>query len=192
MTGGKKFTTLDLSQAYQQLPLDEKSKELVTINTHRGLYRYTRLPFGIASAPAIFQKLMDTVLQGLPHVICYIDDILITGNDDEEHLRNLTTVLERLREQGLRLTKGKCRFMQDAVEYLGHLIDAEGLYPRSEKVAAVVNAPPPGNVSKLRAFLGMINYYRKFIPNLSTLFYVQRKNGNGLTSVRPPSRKLRN
>ena len=79
LAGGKKFSKLDLSQAYQQLPLDEESTKFVTINTHRGLYRYTRLPFGVGSAPALFQKLMDTVLQGIPHVICYIDDILVTG-----------------------------------------------------------------------------------------------------------------
>ena len=93
LAGGKKFSKLDLSQAYQQLPLDAESTKYVTVNTHRGLYRYTRLPFGVASAPALFQKLMDAVLQGIPHVICYIDDILVTDSNDEEHLRNLTTVL---------------------------------------------------------------------------------------------------
>ena len=87
LAGGQKFTTLDLTNAYQQMKLDLPSRELVTINTHRGLYRYTRLPFGVASAPALFQKTMDTVLQGLPHVACYIDDILITGENDQEHLQ---------------------------------------------------------------------------------------------------------
>ena len=107
LTGGLKFSKLDLSSAYQQMLLDEDSREYVTINTHRGLYRYTRLPFGIASAPAIFQKAMDSVLQGLQHVICYLDDILVTGTTDEEHLQNLDAVLSRLKEQGLRLKKEK-------------------------------------------------------------------------------------
>ena len=79
LAGGQTFTKLDLSQAYQHLLLDENSKKYTTINTHQGLYEYTRLPFGIASAPAIFQKTMDFILQGVPHVVCYIDDILITG-----------------------------------------------------------------------------------------------------------------
>ena len=79
LSGGVQFTTLDLAHAYQQVPLDEESKACVTINTHLGLYRYTRLPFSVASAPAIFQRTMDTLLQGIPGVICYIDDILITG-----------------------------------------------------------------------------------------------------------------
>ena len=89
LAGGKKITTLDLSHAYNQLELDEGSRKYVTINTHRGLYRYRRLPFGVASAPAIFQKTMDTILQGMSKVTCYLDDILITGATESEHLSNL-------------------------------------------------------------------------------------------------------
>ena len=81
--------------------LEEESRKLVTINTHLGLFRYCRLPFGIASAPAIFQHAMDTLLQGIPHVICYIDDVLVTGLTEEEHLQNLTQVLHKLQEQGM-------------------------------------------------------------------------------------------
>ena len=89
LSGGKKFTRLDLSSAYLQLELEVESCIYVTINTHMGLYRYTRLPFGIASAPAIFQRSMDSILQGIPSVICYLDDLLITGASDQEHLQNL-------------------------------------------------------------------------------------------------------
>ena len=96
LAGGDKFSVLDLSQAYQQLLLDDESRPCVTINTHQGLYQYTHLPYGIASAPAIFQRVMDTILQGLPGVMCYIDDILITGANDAEHLKNLEAVLKRL------------------------------------------------------------------------------------------------
>ena len=104
LAGGKKFTLkLDLSQAYQQLELDEDSSQYVTVNTHRGLYHFTRLPFGVASAPALFQQLMDTMLQGIPHVICYIDDILVTGVNDSEHLSSLAAVLERLERHGFRM-----------------------------------------------------------------------------------------
>ena len=81
------------------------------------------VPVGVASAPALFQKLMDTILQGIPHVICYIDDILITGSNDEEHLHNLASVFERLRQHGFRLKKEKCEFLKDSVEFLGHKID---------------------------------------------------------------------
>ena len=83
--------------------LDDKSCKLATVNTHLGLFRYCRLPFGIASTPAIFQHAMDTILQGIPHVICYIDSVLVTGETEEEHLQNLTQVLHKLKEQGMRL-----------------------------------------------------------------------------------------
>ena len=142
-----------LITANQQLILDTDSRQYVTINTHKGLYQYTRLPFGISSAPAIFQKTMDTILQGLPNVLCYLDDILITGADDDTYLCNLSAVLERLQHHGVHMKKAKCRFMQDEVVYLGHKIDSEGLSTTTEKVEAVVNAPEPHNVQQHRSFL---------------------------------------
>ena len=107
LVGGQNFSKLDLSRAYQQLLLDDDSKNFTTINTHQGMYRYTRLPFGIASAPAIFQRTMDSILQGIPNVICYLDDILVTGTDDQAHLQNLKAVLHRLEECGLRVKAGE-------------------------------------------------------------------------------------
>ena len=86
LTGGQCFTKLDLRAAYQQMRLDEESDKMVTINTHQGLYEYTKLPFGVSSAPAIFQRAMDSILQGIPNVICYLDDILVTGRSEREHL----------------------------------------------------------------------------------------------------------
>ena len=171
LAGRKTFSTLDLSRAYQQLLLDDESAEYVTINTHRGLYRYTRLPFGIASAPAMFQKVMDTILQGIPNVICYIDDILVTGKDDKAHLNTLAQVFERLKKHGIRMKKEKCHFMRPSVEYLGHCIDADGLHATPEKLEAVVKAPEPTNAQELRSFIGLLNYYVKFLPNLSTTLH---------------------
>ena len=120
LAGGKRFTTLDLSHAYNQLILDDEFRKYVVVNTHCGLYRYTRLPFGIASAPALFQRVMDQILQGIEKVTFYLDNILITGNSDEEHLKNLSEVLQRLQIHGICLKLDKCRFMEDSVEYLGH------------------------------------------------------------------------
>ena len=161
----------DLSQAYQQLPLNEESMSYAVINTHKSLYRYTRLPFGIASAPAVFQKFMDTMLQGIPLVICFIDDILVTGKDDSNHFQNLAKVFQTLQQNGLRLKQDKCKFLQSSVEYLGHIIDAEGIHATTEKMDAVMKAPIPCNVSELRSFLGLLNYYGKFLPNLSTILH---------------------
>ena len=149
LSGGNKFSVLDLSQAYQQLRLDEESQKLVTINTHRGLYRYTRLPFGVASAPALFQRIMDIILQGIPHTICYIDDICVTGANNDEHVRNLEEVLRRLKHHGITVKTSKCKFFCKSVEYLGHVVDAEGLHAKSDKIDAIVNAPKPQNIQEL-------------------------------------------
>jgi hypothetical protein len=119
----------------------------------------------------MFQKTMDTILQGLPGVMCYIDDILVTGSDDTSHLENLAEVLERLEKHGVRMKRAKCSFMQESVEFLGHRIDAEGLHTTQGKLEAIINAPAPTNISELRSFLGLLNYYGKFVPNLSTLLH---------------------
>ena len=168
VAGGKIFSKLDLSHAYLQLQLDETSQEYVIINTHRGLYRYTRLPFGVSSAPAIFQRTMETLLRDLPMVVVYTDNILVAGKSQEEHLTNLAQVLQRLEDAGMRLKKEKCSFCLPEVEYLGHSISAEGLRPSVTKVQAITDAPKPSKVSELKSFLGLVNYYAKFIPNLAT------------------------
>ncbi|XP_056323408.1 uncharacterized protein K02A2.6-like [Danio aesculapii] len=169
LTGGQKFSKIDLNQAYLQMHVEEQSRELLTINTHKGLFRYQRLPFGITSAPSLFQRVMDQILAGLPGVVCYLDDILVTGTDDESHLQHLDGTLKRLKEYGLRVRKDRCEFFQSAVEYLGHVIDASGLHTSPSKVKAIVEAPTPKNVTQLRSFLGLLNYYGRFIPNIATL-----------------------
>ena len=141
LSGGICFSKLDLSQAYQQLELEEDSKQFVVVNTHKGLFRYNRLPFGISSAPGIFQRTMESLLQDIPSVIVYIDDILISGQSEEEHLQLLERVLDRLERAGLRLKREKCVLMAESVEYLGHRIDKNGLHPTKEKVQAVCDAP---------------------------------------------------
>ena len=171
LTGGKRFTKLDLTSVYQQMPLDTASMKLVTINTHQGLYEYTRLPFGVASAPAVFQRAMDNILQGIPGVICYLDDILVTGKSDTDHLHNLQEVLQRLQNHGVRLRKEKCEFLKESVEYLGHRIDERGIHTSPKKVQAIVEAPSPRNVQELRSFLGLLNHYAKFLPKLASTLH---------------------
>ena len=108
LVGGQTFTELDLSHAYEQMLVDENSKELLTINTHKGLYRHNRLPYGVASAPGIFQRTMEGLLQGIPSSGVLLDHILITGPSTEEHLDNIEKVLRRYSEAGLRLKAVKC------------------------------------------------------------------------------------
>uniref|UniRef100_A0A1A8QZH2 Gypsy retrotransposon integrase-like protein 1 n=1 Tax=Nothobranchius rachovii TaxID=451742 RepID=A0A1A8QZH2_9TELE len=169
LAGGTLFSKLDLSHAYQQLVLEKNSEKYLVINTHKGLYAYHRLSYGVSSAPSMFQNVMDQILQGLEHVTCFLYDILITGRTRKEHLRNLKEVLSRLENYGVRVKREKCTFMQEKVEYLGHLIDREGLHPTETKVAAIVNAPQPSNVTELRSFLGLLNYYGRFMKDLSTV-----------------------
>ena len=108
------------------------------------------------------------ILQGIPYVCCYIDDILITGVNQHEHLQNLEEVLRHLEQNNLRIKKPKCELFKDSVEYLGHCVDAQGLRTLPSKVEAILRAPDPENLQQLRLFLELLNYYGKFIPNLAT------------------------
>ena len=150
LAGGCSFTKLNLAQAYQQIPLEESSKQYVTINTHKGLYRYNCLPFGDSAAPAIFQRTMENLLQGMPHMSIYLEYVLVTGTSEADHLKILDEVLSRLETAGLRLKQNKCGFLLMSVDYLGHRISAKGLQPTDKKVLAIKEAPPPSNVFQLR------------------------------------------
>ena len=167
LANGESFTKLDLARAYKQMAVKKECQHLLTINTHLGLFRYTRLPFGVSTAPALWQKAMAQVLQGLPGVVCFIDDILVTGHTRDEHKENLHKVLTRLRQYGLRLKKSKCKFFQKELEFLGHVISNEGIKPTTERVKSIQDAPRPVNKQELQSFLGLVTYNAKFVPSLS-------------------------
>ena len=141
LNGGKFFAKLDLAEAYLQVEVAPESRELLTINTHRGLFQYTRLPFGIKTAPAIFQQLMDTILAGIPCVAVYLDDVLIVGATPEE-LRNRTeSVLQRIQNAGFCLRPQKCDFLLKSVKFLGFIFDADGRHPYPENIQAIQLMP---------------------------------------------------
>ena len=169
LSGAKVFTKLDLSHAYAQLNVDKESQPYLTINTHKGLYSYTKLPYGVKSSPKIFQSVMDKMLQGIPHCLCNQDDLLIATEEMEQHLDILEQVLARLDSHNVKLRQSKCAFAQPEVVYLGLKVNADGLHPVKEKVEAIVNAPKPNNVSELRSFLGMVQFYARFLPDLATV-----------------------
>lgn len=137
----KIFSQIDLSDAFLQVEFDEGSRDMLTINTHRGLYRYNRLPPGVKAAPGAFQQLVDTMLAGLNCTSGYLDDVLVGGDDEEDHWRNLRAVLERIQEYGFTIKAEKCSFGQRQIKYLGHLIDGHGLRPDPAKVQAIRNMP---------------------------------------------------
>ena len=153
------------------MEVEETSKQYLTINTHKGLFRYNRLPFGIKTAPSIWQRAMEQTLQGIPNVEVMLDDIIVTGKSDAAHLENLEAVLKRLAEKNLRINVQKCRFFMERIEYCGHEIDKDGLHKTNAKIEAVQNAPRPQDVSSVRGFLGMVNYYHRFLPNLSSVLH---------------------
>ena len=158
LAGGKHFSKLDLRQVYHQMEVTEESKKYLTINTHKGLFQYNRLVFGVTSSPAIWQRAIDQVLQGIPGTQCILDDMIVSGKTDKEHLENLESMLKRLQDAGLKANKEKCEFFRDRVQFCGHEIDREGLHKTQEKIEAVVCVPRPENVSQLRSFLGLVNY----------------------------------
>ena len=161
--GGTLFSKIDLSNACQQKELTADSQHYLTVNTHKGLYAYQRLTYGIASAPAIFQSTMDQILQGMDKVRCHRDDILILILDE---------VLTRLEKHGILAKRSKCEFMVLSVEFLGYRVDREGQHPTDEKIPPIKGALSSKNVAELRSSLGLLNYYGNFIPNLSTLLQV--------------------
>ena len=171
LVGGKKFSKIDLKCAYQQILLDDESQRLVTINTHRGLFAYTRLPFGISSSPAIWQRFIEQVLAGLDGVCAIMDDVLVTGANDEEHMQNLDKLFARFTKFGLTVKREKCAFMQDEVVYMGRKLSAKGIQPTQDKVDAIRQAPAPKNVTELRSWLGMVNFQAQFLPHLSTMLH---------------------
>jgi hypothetical protein len=169
LSGGQHFSKLDCSQAYNQFPLSKESQRLTTINTTKGLFMYSRLVFGYSGAPAIFQRALESVLAGIEGVAVFLDDVCVTGPTKEIHVSRLEEVFRRFQNAGLKLGKEKCAFFQGSVTYLGHIINKNGLHKCPEKVDAIVNAPQPNNVTELKRFLGMSNYYRNFVPNASSL-----------------------
>lgn len=169
LRGAQVFSKIDLAHAYEQIILSPESRPCTTISTHVGTFEYVRTPYGICSIPEKFQKLMEEVLRSVPMTAVYFDDACIGGVSKEDNIKNVREVLRRLQAVGLRVKLAKCEFFKRAVCYVGHVIDRDGLHPDNKKVKAISNAPHPTDIRQLKAFLGLVNYYGKFVPMLSTI-----------------------
>ena len=166
----KFFSSLDLKSGYWQVLMDDLDKEKTAFACHRGLFEFNVMPFGLSNAPAVFQELMSVVLNGChAFAIAYLDDILIFSTSFEEHLMHLNTIFDRLRYHGLKLKLKKCSFLQTETNYLGFVIDENGIKPDQKKVEAIRALPAPTCVKEVRSFVGMCSYYRRFIPNFSQI-----------------------
>lgn len=172
---GKVRSRLDIRDAFLQTELAPGSRDITTFITNRGLFRFKRLPFGLVSAPEIFQKVMDEILAGCEGTVWYLDDIYVEGEDREQHDKYLSHVLDRLKSRGVCLNEDKCEIGVSKVQFLGHVISENSIRPSPSKVDALVSFRCPVNASEVKSFLGLANYMNKYIQNLATLDEPLRK-----------------
>lgn len=164
LSGCKVFTKLDLVKGYYQVPVAEADIPKTCVITPFGAFEWLFMPFGLRNAGNTFQRMMDRLGIDLPFVFIYLDDILIASKDFETHLHHLRLVLERLRSFGLVINPAKCLFAQQEVPFLGHLVSASGITPLLRHVEAVKNFPPPTDKQSLQRYLGLVNFFRRFLP----------------------------
>lgn len=166
------LSTLDIKSAFHQIPLEESSKKYTAFTVpNRGLFQFKRLPFGLSNSPATWQRFIDCVLSNdlEPYVFVYLDDIVVVTQEFQKHLSILREVFSRIRSAGLTVSREKCIFCKPELKYLGYVIDRNGLHVDNDKVSAILNIPTPANVTEVRRVIGMMSWYRRFIPNFSTL-----------------------
>ena len=163
---GKYFCVIDLRDAYLQVPLASEAQHILTWTTHLGLFRPTRLVFGLASAPARYQCMMSQILVNIDGLFIYLDDILVSGDTLEECEQRLHSVFERLNHHNVHVNLDKSKFLVPSVEYLGHLIDEHGLHP-TESHRDLLQVPSPTCVTDVKSFMGMLNFYHKFLSDLA-------------------------
>ncbi|XP_055916502.1 uncharacterized protein K02A2.6-like [Eupeodes corollae] len=175
LRNSKYFCRLDLYKAYLHVLVDEESKQVQTISTHRGTYRMNRLSFGIKTAPSEFNRILDQILQGLEGTLSYFDDIIIHGATVTECKERLINCFEKLQKYDLHVNKNKCEFFKTEIRYLGYVIRKNEILKSPDKVQAIKDMSRPKNSDEVRAFLGMITYYSKFIPDLSTITFPLRQ-----------------
>ena len=173
LNGKSVFSKIDLLKGYHQIPVADEDVGKTAVITPFGLYIFPRCPFGLKNAGQDFQRLMDEILGDVPRVFVYIDDILIASENMEQHLLDLEVVFKTLSANGMVVQRPKCILGKSSLEFLGYQVDATGISPLKDRVTAIEQTKPPTSVKELQRFLGMVNYYRRFIPNAAAhLFHL--------------------
>ena len=167
--GSKIFSKFDLVEAYYNIPMAEDDIKKTAVTTTFGLFEFLRMPFGLRNAAQTFQRYMDSIFRNLTYVFVYLDDILIFSKNETEHFNHIKEVLEILAQNNLRINLEKCSFYKNSLNFLGHKISADGITPLEEKVSALIEMPLPNDYASLRRFLGMIGFYRRFVPNFAEI-----------------------
>ena len=165
------FSTLDLKNGFWQIELDPRTAHKSGFVTHSGVYEYKRLPFGMMNSPAAFGATMSEVLRGLTYknAVIYVDDILVFSKTFQDHMKHLQEVFDRLKKANLKLKPEKCEFATPEVKYLGHYISKSGVTLDLAKTSAVLKLCPPSTVTEMRSFLGLCNYYRRFVKDFAKI-----------------------
>ena len=169
--GARYFSTLDLRQGYWQVENDPETADKTTFITRKGAFKFKVLPFGLSNAPAVFQRLMNLVMQGLTWEAClvFLDDIIVLSSTFEQHLERLEAVFQRLRWANLKLKPSKCKLFQLKVKFLGSVVSEKGIEPDPDKLTAISEWPVPENLTEVRAFVGLASYYRRHVEGFSDI-----------------------
>ena len=163
------FTTLDLREDYHHIPLDKPSIPKTAFNSPFGKFEYVKVPFGLAQASAYFQELMTGILKDFNFAIAYLDDIIIFSKTPQEHPLHIKMVFKKLQAANLSMKKSKCSFFSKKIQYLGHILSTTGIRPLPAKTHAIQHMQPSSTPKQVRAFLGLVGYYRKFIKGFAKI-----------------------
>ena len=169
LKGSRIYSTFDMRSGYYHMVLSERARPETAFVSSYGKWEFKRYPFGLAQAPAYFQRLVNEVLSRLNFSFAYLDDILIFSPDMVTHLQYLRCLFDRLRAADLKLKEIKCNFLKKHIQYLGHIVLGEGITPLPEKLSGIKWMLPPKSPKEVKQFLGLIGYYRKFVPRFSDL-----------------------
>ncbi len=169
VAGATLFSIMDITSAYHQIPVAPEDVQKTAFVTKYGLFEFKTMPFGLKTAPATYQRLMELALSGLQWTsyLIYLDDVIVFGKTFDEHLGRLAAVLQRFHEAGLKLKPEKCNFFKTEVKFIGYVLTPEGVLPDLENVKKILQWPEPKNVTDIRGLLGMGNYYSRFIRGYS-------------------------